>query len=227
MSQLFAKVYRVVRTGLKILKQEISALTRPTPVTVAVNALADMTRTKPELIAENALLRQQVSVLQRSVKRPKITADDRWFFVLLARQVQYWKQALLIVQPDTLLRWHRDLFTGLWRRKRHAKAGRKQLADSTVEVIKQRLRENRLWGAERVRGALLKLGIHVSKRTLQRSRHAVRPSRGGNQNWLTFIHNHAHAVWACDFLQVPDVLFRNCFAFSSSKSAPVKSFMER
>jgi transposase InsO family protein len=133
--------------------------------------------------------------------------------VLLARQVRSWKQALLIVQPDTLLRWHRDLFRWVWHRKSHAKPGRQQIADSTVDLIKQMVRENRLWGAERIRGELLKLGIRVSKRTIQRYKQEVHPTPAGKQNWLTFVHNHAPDMWACDFLQVPDVLFRALFCF--------------
>src|SRR5258706_5298239 len=208
LSQLFAHARHLVRSGIQALKQIISAWTKPNTATLAISALADMTRPKPELIAENALLRQQLIVPQRSVKRPKLTASDRWLLVLLARQVRHWKQALLIIQPATLLRWHRDLFTWLWRRKRQAKPGRQQIADSTVELIKQMLRENRLWGAERVRGELLKLGIRVSKRTIQRYKQQLPRSGGGQQNWLTFVHNHTPDIWACDFLQVPDVLFR-------------------
>src|SRR5258708_31034382 len=109
LSQLFAYVGRVVYSGLKLLEQTVKTWTKPNTATVVISALADMTRTKGELIAENALLRQQLTVLQRYVKRPKFTASDRWLMVLLARQVRYWKQALLIVQPDTLVRWHREL----------------------------------------------------------------------------------------------------------------------
>jgi hypothetical protein len=182
-------------------------------LTVAVGALADMTRTKPELIAENALLRQQLIVLRRSVKRPKLTTSDRWLLVMLASRLRQWKQACLIVQPDTVLRWHRGLFTRLWRRQSRAKSPRKQILDSTVTLIQQMLRENRLWGAERVRGELLKLGIRVSKRTIQRYKRQMQPAPAGRQSWLTFIHNHAQDIWACDFLQVPDLLFRSLFCF--------------
>jgi putative transposase len=72
---------------------------------------------------------------------------------------------------------------------------------------------NRLWGAERIRGELLKLGIKVSKRTIQRYMHTVRPSRPRGQSWSTFLRNHAHEIWACDFLQAYDVFFRPIFAF--------------
>jgi hypothetical protein len=84
----------------------------------------------------------------------------------MASWLRQWKQAFLIVQPDTVLRWHRDLFTWLWRRKSRAKSPRRQIPDSTVALIRPKLRENRLWGAERVRGELLKLDIRVSKRTI-------------------------------------------------------------
>lgn len=123
-SQIIAQVRRGVESGLQFVQQKISAWTKPNTVTVAVGALADLTRTKPELNAENALLRQQLMVLQRSVKRPKLTAGDRWLLVLLASRVRRWNQALVIIQPDTLRRWHRDLFTWLWRRKSQAKTPR-------------------------------------------------------------------------------------------------------
>jgi putative transposase len=72
---------------------------------------------------------------------------------------------------------------------------------------------NRLWGAERIRGELLKLNIRVSKRTIQKYMQPVRLKRPGGQNWATFLHNHAKDVWACDFLQLPDLFFRSLFAF--------------
>ena len=77
---------------------------------LVLNAAVDLTRSKPQLVLENMLLRQQLIVLKRQVKRPALTWRDRTLFVLLARKLRTWKQALVIVQPDTLLRWHRDLF---------------------------------------------------------------------------------------------------------------------
>ena len=80
-------------------------------------------------------------------------------------------------------------------------------------LIKEMALQNRLWGAERIRGEFLKLGIHISKRTIQKyMRHARTPRRVG-QNWATFLRNHAKDMWACDFLQVPDLFFRSLFAF--------------
>jgi hypothetical protein len=162
--QLLVQVRRVVQVSWQWLEEKIKVWSKPNTVSLAVDALADLSRSKGELVVENALLRQQLMVLQRRVKRPKFTAGDRWLLVLLASRLRHWQHALLIIQPDTRLRWHRELFTWLWRRKSHPRLGCKQLADSTVVLIKQMLRENRLWGAERVRGELLKLGIRVSKR---------------------------------------------------------------
>ena len=170
----------------------------------------DLTRTKSELVLENALLRQQLIVLERQVKRPTLTWRDRALFVLLASKLRTWKEALVIVQPDTLLRWHRELFRRLWRRKSkpQQKRGRPPLTSNLVALIKRIARENLSWGAERIRGELLKLGLRVSKSTIQKYMRDVRESLLPKQNWLTFLRNHASQIWAFDFLQTYDVLFR-------------------
>jgi hypothetical protein len=98
--------------------------TKPTTATLVTISLTDMTRSKADLIAENAMLRQQLIVLNRQVKRPHLTNGDRLRLVLLARCTQFWRQALHIIQPDTLLRWHRELFRLYWRyksRQKHCK----------------------------------------------------------------------------------------------------------
>src|SRR5690349_5060716 len=129
--------------------------------------LADFGRSKSELLAENALLRQQLIILRRQVKRPPITRTDRVLLVLLARLVRAWKQAFIIVQPDTLLRWHRELFRLYWKRKSKVSSHRSKLAVETITLIRQMATNNRLWGAERIRGELLKLGIRACKRTIR------------------------------------------------------------
>ena len=96
-------------------------LLRPAPVTVAAgidrDAVRDAVRSKCELVAENAMLRQQLIVASRAVKRPSLRNSDRLFMVLLARLNRAWRSAVHLIQPDTLLRWHRDLFKLVWRRK--------------------------------------------------------------------------------------------------------------
>ena len=111
-----------------------------------------MTRSRTDLIAENAMLRQQLIVLNRQMKRPQLTNGDRIRLVLLARCAQFWQQALHIVQPDTLLRWHRDLFRRYWGRKSKNKKRKPRIAPETIDLIRQMAKENRLWGAERIRG---------------------------------------------------------------------------
>ena len=91
--------------------------TEPARSSVLLTTVADLARSKSELVAENALLRQQLMILHRQVKRPACTKTDRLLLVLLARTVRSWKQALVIVQPETVLRWHRQAFRWFWRRR--------------------------------------------------------------------------------------------------------------
>jgi hypothetical protein len=130
----------------------------------------DLTRSKSELVLENALLRQQLIVLKRQVQRPRLSWRDRTLIILLASRLRSWKQALLIVQPDTVLRWRRDLFRWVWRRKSKPKKkpGRPPLTGEVVALIKRLAKENLTWGAERIRGELLKLGLRVSKSAIQK-----------------------------------------------------------
>jgi len=171
------------------------------------------TRTRSELLAENALLRQQVIVLRRSIRRPRVHHDDRLLLLILARLCRRWWEALHVVNPETLLRWHRDLFKFVWRRRSRPKGQPMRLAPEVVTLIQAMAKDNVLWGAERIRGELLKLGIRLSKRTIQKYMRRVRPSGSGGQTWRTFIGNHSGDIWACDFLQLYDVLFRPIFAF--------------
>jgi putative transposase len=121
-------------------KQRLRQWTRPhnSSDSLAFGTARDLARSKSELILENALLRQQLIVLQRQGKRPTLTWRDRALFVLLASKLPSWKTALLIVQPDTLLRWHRDLFRRVWRRKsqRKGEPGRPPVAEEIVTLIR-------------------------------------------------------------------------------------------
>ncbi len=140
------------------------------------------------MVAENAFLRQQLVVLARPVTRPVPTPADRLRLVVLARLVRGWRAALPIVQPATLLRWHRQGFRLVWRATSRGASTRPQVPAETVAAIKQLAAENRLWGAERIRGELRKLGIRVGQRTVQRHMRAARPlrPRGGGQAWATW-----------------------------------------
>ncbi len=127
--------------------------------------------------------------------------------------VRAWKQVLFLVQPETILRWHRELFRVFWKHKSKGRSKKPRLSSETIALIKEMAANNRLWGAERIRGELLKLDIRVSKRTIQKYMKYIRPKRALGQNWKTFLRNHAAEIWACDFLQVTDLFFRPLFAF--------------
>ena len=147
------------------LKERIKHWTKPASSVLIIGALSDLTRSHTDLVLENALLRQQLIVLKRQIKRPLLTNPDRFLLVFLSHFTKFWKQALHIVQPDTLLRWHRELFGMYWRKKSQ---GKPKISPETIALIKKMAGENQLWGAERIRGELMKLGIEVSKRTVQR-----------------------------------------------------------
>jgi putative transposase len=199
------------RCALRV-RQRLLSWIRPARSSLLLGTVADLARSKSELVAENALLRQQLIILTRQMKRPVYTKKDRLLLVLLARAVRHWKQALLIIQPETLLRWHRHLFSWYWKHRSKPSVNKQpKIAPETVALIQTMARDNRLWGAERIRGELLKLGIHVSKRTIQKYMRKPR-ARPTSQTWKTFLHNHASDIWACDFLPVTDVFFRSLFA---------------
>jgi putative transposase len=178
-----------------------------------LGTLTDLARSKSELVAENTLLRQQLIILRRQVKRPACTKTDRMLLVLLAKMARSWKQALFIVQPETLLRWHRQGFKLYWKYRSRAPSAKPKISEETVALIKEMASNNRLWGAERIRGELLKLDIHVCKRTIQKHMRSVRLASPRGQKWSTFLHTHAEQIWACDFLPVTDLFFRSMFVF--------------
>jgi transposase InsO family protein len=186
---------------------------RPAAATHLREIVVDLLRSKPDLLIENALLRHQLVVLRRSGKRPVLTPADRTLLVLLAGRLRAWRHALFIIQPDTLLGWHRAGYRLFWRGKSRPKPGRPPLAAATIALIREMAAANPLWGAERVRGELLKLDIHVAKRTIQKYLRGVRRPRPGRQSWTTFLRNQAKGIWACDFLQCADLCFRTPFVF--------------
>src|SRR5262245_9895197 len=109
--------------------QWIKATTKPSTSSQVLETAHDLLRSKAEFVAENALLREQVILLKRSVKQLKLTRQDRRLMVLLSSKLPHWKQAVLIIQPDTLLRWHRELFKWVWRRKSRHAGGKEPLSN--------------------------------------------------------------------------------------------------
>src|SRR6266478_34192 len=121
--------------SVKSLRARFLQWTRPLTSSLPLGTLADLGRSKAELVAENALLRQQLIILKRQVKRPACTKTDRILLVFLARMVQAWRQALFLVQPETLLRWHRELFRLVWKHKSKAHAHKPKVAAETIALI--------------------------------------------------------------------------------------------
>jgi putative transposase len=210
---ILSPLKRLVSTLVIGLRSRFLYWAKPLTSSFPLQTLADLSRSKSELVAENALLRQQLIILKRQVKQPACTKTDRVLLVFLARVVRTWKQALFIVQPETLLRWHRELFRLSWKRRSKASSHKPKVAAETITLIREMAKENRLWGAERIRGELLKLGLRVCKRTIQKYMRTVRTQQPRGQKWTTFLHHHAAQIWACDFLQVTELFCRPLFAF--------------
>jgi len=181
-----------------------------------MGTIADLNRSQEELIAENMFLRQQLIVLEREVECPRLKQRDRQILVLLASRIEAWRDALLVVKPDTLVGWHRQGFKLYWRKKSQGKRGRPPIAAETIALIEEMAVDNRTWRAKRIQGELLKLGIKVSKGTVKKYMRRARkglPPRNHGQTWATFIANHAGETWACDFVQTFDIFFRTIFVY--------------
>ncbi len=214
LTHLFRRCAQLGRSLARTLRQRLVTATKPAEADVAAGALADLVRSRPALVAENAFLHQQLLILRRGVKRPRRTPTDRALLVLIARLVRAWCLALLIAQLETLLRWHRQGFRLYWRRQSRPRAvPQPKVAAETIALIREMAAANRLWGAERIRGELVKLGVGVAKTTVQRHMRDARPPRYAGQTRATFLRNHTADTWACDFLPVTDALFRPLFAF--------------
>ena len=167
------------------------------------------------LAAENLFLRKQLALFQERKVKPR-RADDstRWMMATLS-QMFSWRDALMNVQPDTLLRWHRKGFRLFWRWKSKA-TGRPRLPRDLRDLIGKLAAENPIWGEERIANELkLKLGIRVSPRTVRKYLNSGGPRREPDpkQHWLTFVRNHAKAIVACDFFVVITATFRTLYVF--------------
>ncbi len=165
------------------------------------------------LTAENLALRQQLLVLKRHQKSPKLRERDRLFWVVMSRIWTGWRGALLIVRPDTVVRWHRRAFKLYWHRKSQAgKRGRPPVDLDLKAMIIKMADSNSTWGAPKIHGELLKLGVVISERTVSGllCRHKRKPP---SQTWRTFIKNHMPDMVGVDFLVVPTIRFRLLFVF--------------
>ena len=169
---------------------------------------ADRTR----LALENMALRQQLAVLQRSVERPKLNDGDRLFWTMACEFLENWKEHLVIVMPDTVVRWHQHGFRYYWRWKSRAKPGRPSISAEVLALIRRMSIDNVRWGAPRIRDELALLDHEVAESTVAKYMvKAKDPKR--QQTWRTFLANHMDVSAACGFFTVPTLTFKLLYVF--------------
>jgi len=173
-------------------------------LTLTLNGFLLVLRTRRSLMLENLALRHQLAVLQRSSLRPRLRPADRLFWVLLCRLWSDWTDALSLVKPETVVRWHRTGFTRYWTWKsRRNGQGRPAVSPEIRALIRRMAGANPLWGAPRIHGELQKLGVEISQAAV--SKYMVRHRRPPSQTWRTFLDNHLRSLVAVDFFTVPTV----------------------
>ena len=166
-----------------------------------------MSRSRSALQAENLALRHQLCVYQRSVKRPRVKPADRIIWSLLAGTWAGWKDALIFVKPDTVVRWQRRRFREHWKRlSRSGEPGRPPVADEVKELIRTMSSMNPTWGSPRIVGELAKIGITVTKSTVDKYR--VRVRKPPSPTWRAFLKSHAKEIVLIDFMVMPTVQFQ-------------------
>jgi putative transposase len=179
---------------------------------VILRTLLSAFRSRQALVLENAALRHQIEVLQRNCTRPGLKWRDRAFWDILSCLWPDWRKSLYIVRPETVIRWHRQGFRYYWRWKSRVRwPGRPRTPRDVRDLIRQMSQDNPLWGAPRIHGELLKLGIVISQASV--SKYMVRHRKPPSQSWRTFLSNHAHDIVSIDFFTVPTATFRVIYIF--------------
>ena len=161
--------------------------------------LRGVVRSRALLHLEILALRHQLQVLQRSRPSPlRIAKMDRWLWAWLSRSWSSWRTALVIVKPETVIGWNRQGFRLFWTWKSRRDTGRPPVASDIRALIRRMSQENPLWGAPRIHGELLKLGVHISQATV--AKYMARRTRPPSQTWRIFLTNHLQQVAAADFV---------------------------
>src|SRR5256886_6139142 len=180
-----------------------------------IGVILRLFRARRTLLLENLALRQQLAALKRRRPRPRLTMFDRVFWVLARKFWSGWKQALIVVSPDTVVRWHKSAFVLYWRARSRAQRviGRKRISKEVQELIFRMVFENPTWGAPRIHGELRMLGFDVCERTISRwMKRAPRDPEPATR-WLTFLRNHREAIAAMDLFTVPTITFSSLYCF--------------
>jgi hypothetical protein len=164
-----------------------------------LHVLVSPFKTQARLEAEIIMLRHQLNVLRRRVpSKPKLTTVDRLLFVWLYRLFPSVLNAVTIVQSETIIRWHRTGLRLYWRWKSRSHGGRSKVPLEIRRLIREMSLANPLWGAPRIHGELLKIGIEVAQSTV--AKYMAKSGRGRSQTWKTFLRNHSTGIGAMDFL---------------------------
>lgn len=167
---------------------------------------------RTNLIAENIALRHQLLVLERTAGKPKLKQRDRILWVWLSHVWTNWQSGLVIVQPNTVVKWHRQGFKLYWRWKsRGRRPGRPSISLEVRELIRQMSRDNPTWGVPHIQDELALLGVHVAESTIRKYR--VRSQVPGPQTWKTFVRNHIPEIAAIDFFVVHTATYRLLYCF--------------
>ena len=175
-----------------------------------LRTLGTLARSRSALQLEILALRHQLEVLQRTrPRRVRLAKMDRWLWVLLVHLWTGWRTALVIVKPETVIAWHRRGFRLWWTWKSRRRMGRPTVPADVRTLIRTMAQANPRWGAPRIHGELLKLGIDVCQATV--AKYMVRPRQPPSQTWRTFLRNHIGQIVAADFFVVPTVTYRVVF----------------
>ena len=182
-------------------------------LSVRAELLSSLLKSRTALQLENIALRHQIGVLQRSAKkRLQLHNSDRLFWVGLSQLWSEWRSALVIVKPETVIAWHRKAFRLFWTWKvQHGKPGRPAILLEVRALIRRMSRENPGWGAPRIHGELLKLGIDIGETSV--SKYLVRRRKPPSQTWRTFLQNHLQSLVSVDFFTVPTIHFQVLYVF--------------
>jgi len=176
---------------------------------LSLGAIKCLFSSRKSLLLENLALRQQLAVLKRKNKRPRLNLLDRFFWIAIKQCWTGWQHCLLIVAPATVVGWHRSGFRLYWKflSKGIATPGRKRIDKKTRDLIFRMAAENPTWGAPRIHGELLKLGFDISERTVSRWVEQAPRNPESAKRWQAFLHNHREVIAAMDFFAVPTVAF--------------------